>query len=581
MRAIAYVALALLVAIEYGRAASFSLVFGWDDGRFLVDDPLVTEPSFEHFVAIFAAPHFEAYQPLHLLSYWLDAPWLGVDGPALHVVNLILFALAAIAVFEASRALLARYRGAGAEASGSGFFGGLIVAALVCAHPIQVESAVWITGRKDILALGFGALAVWAHVRSARPFDRMRLFSLLAFGAAALSKTTILPLPLVLIAADVWLVPRDAPELRARVRSAVIAQLPTLLVATALGVVTLLLWRDAELIAPRALEPVRRIGLVGATLTHALVTLVWPSSLSPLYPVDRGAGYGPLMLLAGPVLLALAIAWTVRSKNRGAAFTIASFLAFWLPVSNVIPLYYQWQDRYLALPLWPLAIGIGLLVEGLLQRRSPSPINDRRIVLGIAMAAVAALAARGAQYTAAWRDDLTLFQHATSVQPSSFYAWLSLGHARARRDDYEGASAAYERAVEVANLEVAHVALFRVRVLEDEHERHLSPSRADELAARFQAADGDAQSLRTLALEVAEAGYRKAVFLALDYSFAIQPLADDVLEHAAVVQITRGNEWLARYYTSRLRHEPINPELRARFMPAPDEDDEAEHDAEE
>lgn len=544
-RAFAYACLGLVCAIAFSRGLGFGLLDGWDDDRFLLNDALVQEPSFAHFVAIFSEPHFEAYHPLHLLSYWIDVPWLGLEGPGLHAVNLALWLLAGFAALEAAWAL------------GLGFWGGVLATGLVLAHPVQVEAVTWVTGRKDILALGFGALAVWAHCRSARPFDRARLLSVLAFGAAALSKTTVLPLPLVLVAADVWLRDRDA-------RAAVIAQAPTLIIALGLGISTVLIWQDNEMIRGRELSFAQHVALVGATLSHALATAAWPTQLSPLYPIERGDGFGALEMLVGPTIVALALVVGVRRKMPGLLFAAAGFVLLWLPTSNVLPLYFQWQDRYVSLPIWPLALGIGLAVDRLESQAGFVPrIAVAALVLG--------LAGRTAQYVGVWSDPVTLFGHAASTHPDSFYAWLNLGHARVKVGQLASAQAAYERAVETESLVVGHAALFRATLLRDERDRSLSPSRADELAARFATNLDDAEALRGVALDLAEADYRRGVRLALTYSFAIAPLPNDTLERAALVQLQRGNEWLARFYVSLLTATPIHPLLQSMYVEPEDE----------
>ena len=61
-------------AATFARALPFGLQASWDDDRFIVDNPLVHEVSFTNLNAILAGPHFQAYHPLHLLSYWLDVP---------------------------------------------------------------------------------------------------------------------------------------------------------------------------------------------------------------------------------------------------------------------------------------------------------------------------------------------------------------------------------------------------------------------------------------------------------------------------------------------------------------------------
>lgn len=538
-RWVARAAVALAAALAFGRASLHPLLDGWDDDRFLTDNPLVQSISGEHLAAIWSAPHFQAYHPLHLLSYWVDVPWFGLDGPAIHLTSLLLWVLALWALLEACWAL------------GLGMLGGLAATLIVGLHPVQVEAVTWATGRKDVLALGFSALALLANAKRERPWDRRAWLALIAYAAACLSKTTALPLPLVMLAADVWLKRRP-------LRGAIVAQLPALLFALSLGAVTVGIWSDAEMLRGQERDLAGRLALIGASLTHHLSTALWPSALSPLYPIDRGEGFGALAVLAGPLAVAVGLGYALRERRGALAFALVSFLALWAPVSNALPVYFQWQDRYLSLPLVPLAFFVGALMDRF-AARAP------RRWPALAVAALAGLLGlRTAQYSSVWSDRATLFGHAASTQPASFYAWLQLGHARRDAGDADGALRAYERAIARQNLAVAHASMFYVIAQIDEREESLTPSRAESLAARFGATLTDADALRGFAGELGGLGYRRAVMMALDYSLRLDPVDDTRLERAASVQLARGQAWLSDYYVSRMSGPPSAPALLER-----------------
>lgn len=545
-RWVAWATITVATVLTFGRGVPFGLLDGWDDERFLIENPLVQQVSASNLAAIFTQPHFQAYHPVHLLSYWLDVPWFGLNGPVIHGVSLALWILALIAVFEATRAL------------SLGWLGALTVTLIVGCHPVQVEAVTWATGRKDILALGFCALAILFHFRSRALFDRWRGASLLAFALAALSKTTTLPLPLALVAADVLLWKRP-------LRRSLMAQAPALLVAIVCGAFTIWIWDESQMIGGRDIELGQRVALVAATLSHYLSTLFFPGSLSPMYPINRGDAWPTLTLLAGPLVSGAAALLAGRHlPSPHLRFSLVAFALFVAPVANVIPLYFQWQDRYVSLAIWPLAIAVGAGVDAL---AAAAPKGRRWAPWLGAGLVVLALGARTAQYIGNWRDALTLFGHAAATEPTSYYAWLNLGHLRAREGHLEGAVEAYDHAIENANLSDAHDARFRTVLLIDERDLDLSPSRADAMVPRFHAAMSQPTDLRSIGGELGDLGYRRGVMLALDYLFALDPLPDEQLEHAAVVQLERGHPWLADYYITRLRRPPITPALVERVRP--------------
>jgi hypothetical protein len=527
--------------ITFGRAVPHEILDGWDDDRFLRDNPLVQSISWENFASIWSGPHFEAYHPLHLLSYWIDVPIAGPNGIVIHAVSLVLWVLACWAVLEASWALKL------------GWIAGITCALIVALHPVQVEAVSWASGRKDVLALGFAALAVLMHARSGAPFDRAAWISRALYAAACLSKTTVLPLPLVLFAADRLLLDRDW-------RRALISQAPSLVIAIGLGAMTYSIWSSEEMIRGSELDFAGRVELVAATLTHHLGTAFYPAYTSPLYPIDRGEGFSALDVALGPIAILVVTALAIYTRDKRVIFAVIAFVVLIAPVANVVPLYFQWQDRYLSLPIWPIAFAVASLVERLWA-------IERRAAMAVTAVLAIALGVRTTIYSGVWSDRITLFEHAASVHPGETYAWVNLGHARRDAGRLESAVDAYERAIALSNLIVSHDSRFYATVLIDEQRRDLSPSRAEELTGRFHLVVEDAVGLRELAMYMAQLGYRRTVWLALDYSFALEPVTDDQLEQSAFVRLRRGQAWLADFYLSRMRRRPLHPQLDARVHP--------------
>ncbi len=556
-------ALVVVAAVlTFARGVSSPLVRGWDDGRFLVDFEPVHTISWASFVAIVREPHFEAYHPLHLLSYWLDVPFVGAHGPTLHAVSLGLFALALLLVRRVFLAL------------GLGRVAALVATLAYGVHPAQVEAVSWATGRKEIVALALASGAILLHLRSASPWSPRAWGSRVLYVLSALAKTTVLPLPLVLFLADVFLAPTaSAPtDRRARARAAAIAHAPTLVMGAGLGALVVSIWEANEMVRP-GLEGAGPAWLVASTVTHHLGHALAPFASSPVYPIHRDLADFGVADLFGPLSLTLGLAF----PSARARFSLLAFVALLLPVSNLVPLYFEVQDRYLALPLLPLAFGLGALVDA-----RPAPAMRRgamrwpavRLRVVLALAYVGLLAGLSVRYIPAWAGDGALWRYATVAQPKADYAWLKLGETL--RDEalaLEGAEAlrrfdrsveAYDRAVRLApSLLVPHVARLRVLGHRDEQRAALSPSRAAELATRFGATQADANALKELTAEMLELGYRDAALVVLGRALDLDPLPADRLEHAARVQLERGHAWLARFYVSRLPGPPADPRLSA------------------
>jgi hypothetical protein len=120
-------------------------VTNWDDDIYL-DSPVSQHIS----SAIFTTYVMGSYHPLTVLSFGIS----GRNPIVLHVVNVVLHAIAAILVFVLLEQLV-----------GSAFpaFAGALIWAI---HPMKVESVVWIAGRKDVLCGVFYVAALIAYART-------------------------------------------------------------------------------------------------------------------------------------------------------------------------------------------------------------------------------------------------------------------------------------------------------------------------------------------------------------------------------------------------------------------------------
>ena len=516
--------LAAVTAAVFARGLGHGLMSSWDDQRFIVDFEPIQSVSWEHFVAIWGGPHFEAYHPLHLLSYWIDVPLFGPSGPALHGVSLLLWVGAALVWMRVLRALEL------------GEWAALLGALFFAIHPIQIEVVHWATGRKDVLAALFAGLATLAHLRSEGWNDRASLLSLLAFAAAALSKTTVLPLPIVWALADGILERRDW-------RSAALRQLPSLALAGGLGLIAVSIWQEAEMVR-EPLEGFGRVSLVAHSFGHHLGQAVFPFGLSPIYPIHRQAPQWGAW--SGVLVLAFVGGACIRRGWRLPLLGLSTFVILLVPASNVVPLYFEVQDRYLSLPL----VGLALLLAAV-----TSQLQGRRIA-GAALV-VAAYGAATVVQLGHWRSDAALWRQATHAQPDAFYAWMKLGEVRRGDGDFDGALRAYDRAIALEpRLALGLAAHFQTQVLRDEREHSLEPSHAEAITQRFLAAQGDPVALRRLSGDMVQEGYRQSIFVPLGRALDLAPIPEMRLAAAAQSQLEQGNTWLAAFYVERMSDPP-------------------------
>jgi hypothetical protein len=503
----------VLTALAYAGSLRNHLL-SWDDDRIIAGDPFLTRVSWAGLVDFFTTVRNEAYQPLHRLSYWLDVPWCGLEAGALHATNVLLWSLGASVCY-----LLLRQGALTQIAAG-------LATLWFALHPAQVEAVSWLTGRKDCLALLLGASSLLLFLRS------RRVLSVLLYVGAVLSKTSCLPLPLVLLMLEVG---RGKP-----VRKALLAQLPVLLVMLVLGALVVSVWSTHEMVRPLTMNPLL---LVLATLGDYFRLAFYPAPLSALHPIWTSAediGAGPwlgLVAFVGSLLLA----WKVGSRRW--LFALLAFALMLLPVLNIVPLYFQRNDRYLSLPLLALAFGLGHTVHALALRM-------RRVIPCTGLAAwTAALLALNVPYQSAWANDVTLWTWATSREPRAFYAWLKLGHAERDRGEYERAMEAYDAAISARPLLVlGHAALFDLVVRHEVSD----PAEGERLSAKFQRCFSRPEEFNALARELIDRDARHSTVLVLKQLLSRPDLSEESKRASIARARASSHPWVAQAMTIAL-----------------------------
>lgn len=454
---------ALLVAVAAVYAPLYGAGFtNWDDDRFVTANPLFQTGGWTYVTAAWDRVQFEAYHPLHLLSYLPDR-YLWPNAAGFHTFNVALFALGVALAFVLAR----RHVPAAAAAA---------ACLLFALHPLRVEPVAWISARKDLLALIFflGVLLVEDRHESARP----RALALLLSAAALLSKTSTVALPLVVFAWLLWV--RRRPLKTALLRAA-----PHALLAAVAGVAIAVLWKDHELVVNR--RPAHAVVDVAATLATYTWRLVWPARLSPLYPEAAPAQYVAAAAFAAG-LIALALGW--RRLPPLARFAAVAFYAALLPVANILPIYFRFGDRYTLLAGAMLVLPVAGLIRSVAQRRAAAAVV---VALATAEAAIAAPLA------GTWRDSKTLWAHAAAAQPKAHLARLKNGETLRELGDWKGAIAEYQAIVRLRpDSTIGYLALFYCYARRAEVDGQVAPRTADYWLRELEFAISDPEAFGSL-----------------------------------------------------------------------------------
>jgi hypothetical protein len=436
MKRLSWIGLMALAVLPYLGAVSSPLLY---DDRTLLDNAWLAHDAGP--VSVFRHDywfgtkheHSDLYRPLTVLSLaWNVRAAPTKEG--IRAVNILLHALATLAVWQVLRGISNRPGGAASrERTESPAW---IGAALFAVHPLGSEAVLWAVGRAEILAAIMGSLSFLAFVRldDREGIGGRRLVLSLASFLAALCFKESAASWLVIGAAWIALLPADrgAPAGVLVARAACfLAVLGVFfgLRATAVG------WRHVP--PPFVDNPLVRLdaatrGVNGVLLLARYVAkMVWPWTLSveygfdqlPVVPLAPWGGIAAAAVLAGGVV---AVVRLRRAGHVAAGFLVAFVPCAFIVTGNVLfPIGTVFAERLAYLPLAGFCGLLGLALAAIPGRAWRVASAALLITLGGARTV-----ARGRDY----RDVAALSEATAAASPRAVKALANAARVRLRQN---------------------------------------------------------------------------------------------------------------------------------------------------
>ena len=436
--------LVTMVLVLYAQTNHFFFV-NIDDGMYVIQNSHVRAGLSWNTFAWAMTSTYANWHPVTWISHALDCQLFGINPAGHHFVSVLLHALNAVLLFL----LLARLTGR----MGASFF----VAALFAVHPLNVESVVWISERKNVLSTTFFLLTLGAYGWYAlKPGWRRYLVVVLFFALGLASKSMLVTLPFVLLLIDYWPLYRvrdpksqgNVGASQASLWKLAIEKLPLLALSAADSWITVVAQRQAGAITSFRRFPFD-VRLENAIYSYAAYVgkAFWPTSLASMYPYSGSSLPTWKVALATAFLIAATVAFIKLRSRRYLIVGWLFFLGTLVPVIGLVQVGDQARaDRYVYLPLLGIFVIAVWAATDLIAWKQ---INQR----AIAVAGTVVLLALGIdsyRQIGYWKDSVTLWSHVLSVTENNFAAEDDMGGALIQADRPDEAFLHYERAASIA-----------------------------------------------------------------------------------------------------------------------------------
>lgn len=437
-----WIAVGILVVIlaAYLQVTGFQFVT-FDDPLYLTNNPTIQAGlNWKSLRYAFTARVDGSFLPLNWLSHAACASIFGPWAGGHHLVNLLLHGANSVLLFYLLNKMT---KSKWPSAS---------VAFLFALHPLHVESVAWISERKDVLSTLFWILTTWAYVRYVeRPSTGRYLGAALLFLAGLLSKSMLVTLPLTLLLFDLWPLGRiqwDSP-ITARAKALWMLfreKIPLFVLAMLVAFITVRINHgEGNLATLGHISISSRIGNALASIVTYLHQAFWPVDLSIFYPISSaGPSLGRVATSLAILLIISGICLLNLRRKPYLAVGWFWYLITLLPVIGIVQVGLQAHaDRYTYVPFIGLFLMLSWLGADLVVRwRIP-----RRAILMFSASALGILFTLTAAQVVVWRDNLTLFKSALSVDVNNPVALLNIGDEYGRRGRWKDARAAYTQAL--------------------------------------------------------------------------------------------------------------------------------------
>ena len=417
--------LALIVLAFVAYFPAWHAGFLWDDNVLLTDNPIVH--ASDGLWRIWFGKQPLDYFPLTYTTFWIEWHLWGNNPCGYHLINILLHGIGAILLWRVGAALRVTKP--------------WLVAAIFVLHPVDVASVAWIAERKNTLSFPLYLASVLLFLRfeslniaskTPRRINKPNgslyyIFSLAAFILAALSKTSVIMLPVVLLLCAWWqrkcITKRDAWRVA-----------PFFGVSLVFGFITVF-FQNAGALSKVKLDTgnlATHIASAGCSVWFYLSKALLPIDLMMIYPhwkIDSSIWFW--YLPTSTLIAVFLVLWFKRhSWGRAPLFGLSYYVISLFPVIGFFQMSFMYYApvadhlQYVALP-GVIALCVAT-VERFVFRKNLLAPGIEKLLWSVVLALLAWLTW---QQTATYISSNVLWETNIQRNPECWIAYKNLGDA--------------------------------------------------------------------------------------------------------------------------------------------------------
>ena len=440
--------LAILAAYEPVRHNGF---VDYDDDQYVTENPHVNEGlSGESVLWAFTSFHFGMWHPLTSLSHIVNYELFGPNASGHHLTDLLLHIASTLLLF----CILKKMTGA--------VWPSAFVAAVFALHPLNVESVVWVSERKNTLSTFFWMLTIASYIWYAqRPAITRYVVVVFVFCLGVMSKPVVVTLPFVLLLLDYWPLRRlqlpganappqsDSPQTNfqsASLLRLVAEKIPLLILVLVLCVITLLAQQTVNAMITLEESP------FGVRIANALVSYT-NYIAKMLYPVRLTVAYLPQKLSLWQMIVSFIVLAVISTRVIYEARRRRWLLVGWLwylgtlaPMIGIVQAGpHAMADRATYIPL----IGIYIITAWGAAEFS-TRWRHRKIGLSITAGVILmVLLTCSRKQVRHWQNSFALYGHGIAVTENNYLMHNNYGSLLLNEHELDKAIAHFNEAVRI------------------------------------------------------------------------------------------------------------------------------------